>query len=281
MASSFHDVKEDNKLRLLPGSDQPKDFTNYLRTNIQLILASNQEQWNEIYGVDYSDETSHHKDDFATRYCNLHHSNIYAVRMFSHGNPLSTLEAIGAPFQELRDEQGPHSTYSAKRRAKTGIIMPGKKREDYFAVRSFLETGTSNRSTIKKATFGLPIAYSYRSLGRLKPGNKASVTSSNEKVERSASSFLIGVTGFFNHSIPTIVDFHAELLPKGQSLQLEDKTKPPKNGDEDPGSKGKTIRKFEEPYNLNLPDREMRDILLAWFEEKEGNENRYSKIQLL
>ncbi len=104
----------------------------------------------------------------------------------------SALEAVGQSFREFRSRRPP----------------------DYDGVKEFIQTGTVPE-TVKRAAFGLPLPFYYRSLG----GAKATVT--GQSFDRSASPLRFRPVLLADGRVAVLVLlFISPLLPKGQNLQL-------------------------------------------------------------
>lgn len=98
------------------------------------------------------------------------------------------------------------------------LTTPGS---DYFAVKQFISRGTVP-ATVRRAAFGLPLPFYYRSLpDGMQEGKKATVTG-GKGFDRSASPLHLRVVPLAPKGYAVVMlIFRVPLLPQGQQLQLK------------------------------------------------------------
>lgn len=236
-------------------------FENHEQPNVVQYLSDTLEQILKKFGNPTKEESPQKLLTFPTPgqtdYCQLAHSNIFFLRAFGT-NGQNALKRVGEAFQRLRDEKDPYKETDYKTDSRE-VLKTEEERHDYFAVRSFLEKGKSKKETVQKATFGLPISYTYRSKPR---NNKATITALKsipngwKELDRSASSFIIGVTAVNESCFPVVIDFYTKLLPPDYQLAI----------------KGQSDKKATE-YLLEEPDGKKREDFINQIDTVDRNNN--------
>ncbi len=91
---------------------------------------------------------------------------------------------------------------------------------DYGEIKEWLRTnGVSSIATVKRAAFGLPIQFRFRSLS-----NKSAFVEATGKINRSASPMRIKIIELSNNKkVVVIICFKTSLLPNSESLLIKSK----------------------------------------------------------
>ncbi len=115
--------------------------------------------------------------------------------------------------------------YSKAIESISGIFQEfrSKRQRDYDAVKSAMRSGKNLSDTVKRAAFGLPVPFYFRSLGR---NSKLQASRGNEKIDRRSSPLWMRVVRLANNKYTIVFTwFKSQFLPSDAQLILTEKGK--------------------------------------------------------